>query len=231
MERWSESVTYYFWSSFSFPVSIFIELLKSSNEDVREQVAWALGNIAGDSVECRDFVLSLGALPALIDAGHTFTEHSRLSTIRNATWSLSNLCRGKPAPDFNLIRQALPLLARLLNSQDPDTVTDACWALSYISDGPNDRIAAVLEAGFAPRLIELLRSSQTTLLTPALRTVGNIMTGDDVQAQAMIDLNVLPTLLLMLDNPKQRQLANAKINHNSRMSANFQINSTFWFNE
>ena len=184
-------------------VPIFIALLQSSNEDVREQVAWALGNIAGGSVECRDYVLSLGALPALINAGQTFTEHSRLSTIRNATWSLSNLCRGKPPPNFENIRQALPLLSQLLYSQDPDTITDACWALSYLSDGPNDRIAAVLDAGIAPRLIELLQSSQTTVLTPALRTVGNIVTGDDNQTQAMINLNALPALLWMLDNPKK----------------------------
>ena len=47
-------------------VPIFINLLLSSNEDVREQSAWALGNVAGDSVECRDMVLNLGALPALV---------------------------------------------------------------------------------------------------------------------------------------------------------------------
>jgi len=47
-------------------VPIFIQLLMSQNEDVREQAAWALGNVAGDSVQCRDLVLSLNALPALL---------------------------------------------------------------------------------------------------------------------------------------------------------------------
>lgn len=184
-------------------VPIFIQLLMSPNEDVREQAAWALGNVAGDSVQCRDLVLSLGALPALLQVSQTFNEQSRLSTIRNATWTLSNLCRGKPPPSFDTVRPALPLLARLLFSQDVETATDACWALSYISDGPNDRIQAVLNAGVAPRLVELLGSSATTVQTPALRTVGNIVTGDDTQTQFIINLNALPALLWMLDNPKK----------------------------
>lgn len=179
-------------------VPIFIQLLQSPNEDVREQCAWALGNVAGDSVPCRDLVLAHGALPALLQVSQTFSENSRLSTIRNATWTLSNLCRGKPAPDFGMVRPALPLLARLLFSQDMETVTDACWALSYLSDGPNDRIQAVLNAGVAPRLVELLNSQTMSVQTPALRTVGNIVTGDDSQTQFILNLNAVPALLWML---------------------------------
>ena len=38
-------------------VPIFVHLLSSSSEDVQEQAIWALGNIAGDSPECRDYVI------------------------------------------------------------------------------------------------------------------------------------------------------------------------------
>lgn len=66
-------------------------------------------------------------------------------------------------------------------------LTDACWALSYLSDGQNDKIQAVIEAGVCQRLVELLIHTSPAVQTPALRTVGNIVTGDDLQTQVSKD--------------------------------------------
>lgn len=79
-------------------VPIFVELLSSPEPDVREQAVWALGNIAGDSPACRDYVLSQGALKPLLAL---IGDGRKLSMLRNATWTLSNFCRGKtPQPDW-----------------------------------------------------------------------------------------------------------------------------------
>ena len=37
-------------------IPVFVELMRSPNEDVREQAVWALGNMAGDSAAFRDQV-------------------------------------------------------------------------------------------------------------------------------------------------------------------------------
>lgn len=181
-------------------VPIFVELLGSHEPDVREQAVWALGNIAGDSPSCRDYVLTCGALKPLLAL---LGDSRKLSMLRNATWTLSNFCRGKtPQPDWNTILPALPVLAKLVYSLDDEVLIDACWAISYLSDGSNDKIQAVIEAGIPRRLVELLMHASTSVQTPALRSVGNIVTGDDVQTQVIINCGALPALLSLLSSGK-----------------------------
>jgi importin subunit alpha-1 len=181
-------------------VPCFIQLLESPTPDVREQAVWALGNIAGDSADCRDYVLKRGALPPLLAL---ILQNNKLSMMRNATWTLSNFCRGKnPQPDWTLISPALPVLSKLLHAVDEEVLTDTCWAISYLSDGSNDKIQAVIESGVCGRLVELLMHPSHSVQTPALRAVGNIVTGDDIQTQVVINCNVLPCLLRLLSSSK-----------------------------
>jgi len=181
-------------------IPLFIRMLASPNADVKEQAVWALGNIAGDSPQLRDLCLKNGVIPVLLNV---FRTSDKVSILRNATWCLSNLCRGKPQPALEAIEPALPVLANVLHSTDNEVVTDALWALSYVSDGPNERIEKVIESGVCRRLTELLGHQNSLVVTPALRTVGNIVTGDDRQTQVIIQSGSLPKLLQLLYHPRR----------------------------
>lgn len=180
---------------------IFVELLRSPNDDVREQAVWALGNIAGDSPNFRDLVLQSGGLHPIMQV--LANSDQKNSMMRNATWALSNLCRGKPPPPLEWVSPALGTLSNLVKATDCEVLTDACWALSYLSDGPNERITAVIQAGVCPRLVELLQHTSPLVQTPALRVIGNIVTGDDTQTQVILQSGALPQLQKLLSHAKK----------------------------
>uniref|UniRef100_A0A0D9V0K6 Importin subunit alpha n=1 Tax=Leersia perrieri TaxID=77586 RepID=A0A0D9V0K6_9ORYZ len=164
---------------------------------------WALGNVSGDSTKGRDLVLMHGAMLGLLQQ---FNEHTKLSMLRNAAWTLSNFCRGKPQPDFAHVKPALSALRQLILYQDEKIIMDSCWALSYLSDGSTDNIQAVVETGVCPRLVELLNHSSSKVLIPALRTVGNIVTGSDTQTQCILDHQALPCLLNLLTTTQKKSI-------------------------
>ena len=178
-----------------------VALLSSPNPDIREQSAWCLGNVAGDGADLRDYVMGQGALPPLLA---NITQPSSLSLLRNCVWSLSNFCRGKPQPQLDRIQMAIPVLSELLKGKvDQEVLVDASWALSYISDGHDSRIQAVVDANTIPSLIEMLNSNIVPMIVPALRTLGNIASGNEGQTEAVIAANVVPSLANLLSNSKK----------------------------
>jgi importin subunit alpha-6/7 len=177
------------------------QLLMVQAPEIREQAAWCLGNVAGDRAEYRDLILNQGALMNVVA---NIMNPANVSLLRNCTWTLSNLCRGKPQPRLATIHGAFPALQYLLlNHIDQEAMIDATWALSYICDGDNDRIQVIVNLGVIPTLIAMLNSNQQALIVPALRTLGNIVSGEDSQTDAVVKEGVLSALGPLLSNAKR----------------------------
>merc|ERR1712238_430119 len=181
------------------PIDVLIEagivpklvaFLSVSSPDQQEtntmlfEAAWALTNIAsGNSLQTR-VVVEAGAVPhfiRLLEYPDLNVSEQAVWALGNIVWTISNLYRNKnPAPKTEVINQVLPTLNKLMAShEDTEVLADACWALSYLTDGTNERIQVVVDSGSVPMLVKMLASSEISIVTPALRALGNVVTGSD----------------------------------------------------
>lgn len=114
----------------------FIRLLTCCQHvEIVEQAVWGLGNLSGESPKIRDLVIKAGAVQPIAEMLDRAVDSASDEFIKNLSWTLSNLCRGRPVPDPRLIERAVPSLAQvLLKKENPNVITDICWAFSYLCD-------------------------------------------------------------------------------------------------
>eukprot|EP01084_Bolivina_argentea_P194481 333685_1 len=178
----------------AIPVLIH-SLWLSSSLQVQSGAIWALGNICGDSPQCRNLVLTQGILDRIlpvIKRTNDINIKEELDVLRQASWTLSNITRGKPKPDTNYIQLILEGSAILLEYDDDEILSNVCWEFSYISQ---DDANTIISSGLAPKLISLLEHSSANVRHPCLRAIGNILAeATDEQTDIMINFGLLQKL-------------------------------------
>ncbi len=122
-----------------------INLIASSNKQLVEQAAWALGNLAADSPECRAVLVKNGAIPAVMKLMHppgatllVAEATMRRRTCLTATWCMTNLLSSPDALEIShcaIDLGLVPVLQALLNMED-DTFMEAAWLLATLLARP-----------------------------------------------------------------------------------------------
>lgn len=175
-----------------------VALISHNNDDISSLAVWALSNIAGDSLSHRDLVTSLGAIETVMTL-LSQPKELRTEHLEGLTWFLSNLCRGFPPPPDHLVDLILPMIPVSLEHESTSIVSDSCWILNYVTEGKGEEgIDKVMSLGVEMWLIRLLSSKIPQVQVPALRTLGNILTGNDSQAQYLLNLGLIDHLSNLL---------------------------------
>lgn len=153
-----------------------------------EHCAWAIGNLAADSIESRTALHRLDVVAPLLSCMRS--RDRRLA--KTSAWACSNIIRGAKGPvvcaaeigDVALrMLSSMPLQSPASASHAGSAVdalglelaTEMAWVLSMVTSGDEDVCSPLVAAGAFPAAVRCLGCGHTPLATPCLRVLGNLL--------------------------------------------------------
>lgn len=150
--------------------------------------------------EMREALFDHGLKNILIVRYSTFSDD--IEVTRTILRVLSSLFQPRPPIHVAQITDLLPILSTALHSSDILTVSHAATAFSLLFDSDEGNEILRLDSSIAPTLIQLMMHAAVEVIEPALKAVGNIISqNDEDMVEAMIQLQVIPSLLWLVDYP------------------------------
>jgi hypothetical protein len=151
-------------------------LLSSQSMLVRDQAAWALANLAGDGLDCRDQILRLGAGPPLVRLLGTPIPQ----VWRSAAFAVSNLIRGdganpRPFLEAGVLQAVLSALTSFkmaATQPEREAISEGLQLLAQLTDNNPQVVAELARLGVAPMVAGLLESAAAVSAAAAAAAGG-----------------------------------------------------------
>eukprot|EP01084_Bolivina_argentea_P083850 151797_1 len=208
---------------------------KYTNNEIKSQAMWCIGNIVGDSIYCRNLlfvkynIFHDCVIPILtcntcctnkiiqID----MTDKNKMELFRNTSWTISNFCRkASKKVFFEQRKPIINLFNFLLAVNDIQILSDICWAISFFVNNRHDQrcklvIDEMFEKGIILKLINNHIMTDAKICHPTIRTLGNIIASEKSYTNEwtlkMIDLGILNKYKIILTSkdkqiPTQREI-------------------------
>ena len=174
-------------------ISKIVNFLESTIEQIKLQTIWLIGNLAISGKIVRSILIKEKALDKLIII---LSFSNRTHIIKQATWALSNFLMFSNYPSFDVAKNCLKAIARVMNiiPKDMDFLSDASFILSSISNHYKESIKELFELDLIPKIINSLEIDTNNIQINYLRIIGNIACGNANQTQKLLDLGVLAYL-------------------------------------
>ncbi|CAD8124361.1 unnamed protein product [Paramecium sonneborni] len=179
-------------------LQLSLSALDSNQSELVMLIITILGKLAGETVKYRDLILQVCSMEKII---------SKMECKYKSTyiWCLANLSIGRPSPKFDKIKPAFEIFANVIleefNQQNLKMINDAIWALGYMIDGEPNRIAALIESGVVPQLINLLPMGNFVSI---LRIFECIFYGTEDQIKYLLECGFIAHIRMIVD-PKSRE--------------------------
>ncbi|KAJ3424997.1 importin subunit alpha-4 [Anaeramoeba flamelloides] len=159
-------------------VPYFVEFIQDfKNPTLQLESAWILSNLcSGNSLETR-YVVELDVIPIFFD-----------------------LLQSDNVDLLAQISKTLPIFSALLSHTNEQILSDVSWGLAFVAKVNQENINAIINNDCVPKLIKLLHHESREVQLPAIRTIGDMITGDEKSTQYILDCGLLKNFDLLLDH-------------------------------
>jgi len=120
---------------------------------------------------------------------------------------IGNLCRHKPAVNFQQVKDSIPYLYESLTAEnDQEILIDNLWTSVYVSELGDEAALLFINSGILQKIATILLTptNNITILAAILRTISNIVGSGNAEAtDYVIGLNVIPTIISLITHHKK----------------------------
>lgn len=175
-------------------LDVFAAALRSGVPEVRCTALVGIGNMAGEHVSTRDYLVGSGGLEAMATLCAATDASARPEEARTLVWAMSRISRAGPLQPARG-SALMAFLARFLDAPDVATVADATWGMLYVAENDPESAVAVCCAAstgtdVVRRGIELMLAPEARLQVPATRLIASL-TFSDPLAERAVDAGVI----------------------------------------
>lgn len=172
-------------------ISTLISLISLSESKIQENLFWILGNIALDSDKNREYIL----IDDLFNISHLIVSQPQSQFLtKKVCWCLSHCCKGK---FFENQLKTLPFLMLAVKNSFIDIYSEVLWALAHLSD---KRLEVVSDKECLMSVLKLLKIDFVKFQQPALRVIGNVLSGNEAQVDLLVSIGVIKGLVGCLEH-------------------------------
>jgi hypothetical protein len=179
-------------------IEFLVAVLDTSYVSVHDYALWALGNIVGDGVVYRQYLTTqTPLLPQILRIVSMHTSPIEKVDVRTlyktCAWVMSNFCRGTPSVDITVAPILVSILQSLLQgaSSSASVVANVSTCISLLAEGSGcEWIDAIAHTSLVQTIVQpvldTVEPSDSNIYLPVLRCIGNLMTGTNAAANAIL---------------------------------------------
>ncbi|CAD8066995.1 unnamed protein product [Paramecium primaurelia] len=193
-------------------INILFQALESEYVEIIELGVWALANMAGENLIFRDMLLQQGVLKLFINLANKCRGNQsetndwgtkNLTILKTLVWAFSNLAKRRKTQEKIFYKDLVYILCQIIvETEDEEILNDACWGLSYLSH-EDSIMHIIIQEQITQKLVVLLQKENHSIVIPALRILGNILTGNEEQTNVVLNCGVLQVFQNLLQNKKR----------------------------